>query len=332
MSPGIRPRGWRPPPPRPGRARRIAAPGLLPVNGLGPEDVAVDRHERVITGVDDGRLLAVDPAGGPSRTVADTGGRPLGIETLPDGQLLVCDAERGLLRVDPERATVRTLLASDERAGPALCNNAAVARDGTVYFSDSSRRFPLARWRDDLMEHSGTGRLWRLPPDGDAEVVLDGLQFANGVALTPDESSVVVAETGAYRLRRVLLDGPRTGCDDTLFSAMAGFPDNISTGPDGLIWVTQAAARSRLLDTAHAHAPALLRLAAALPPPLQVQPTETLWLLAVDPHGQVVHELSADPTGFGMVTGVRRHRDSLYLGSLTSRAVAVLPLPPDVAG
>ncbi|MDP9640894.1 sugar lactone lactonase YvrE [Actinopolyspora lacussalsi] len=328
MTTGIRPRGWRPPRARRTQPRRLAAPRLLPVNGLGPEDVVLDEHDRIITGVDDGRLLALDQDGRQLRVLADTGGRPLGIETLPDGALLVCDAERGLLRIDPRHGHVHTLLPGGGPGRPALCNNAAVATDGTVYFSDSSRRFPLSRWRHDLMEHSGTGRLWRLPPDGPAEVLLDGLQFANGVALTPDETSVVVAETGAYRLRRVMLTGPRAGSSDTMLSAMAGFPDNISTGTDGLIWVTQAAARSRLLDTAHTHAPALLRLAAALPQPLQPQPAETLWLLAVDTHGRVMHELAAPVGDFGMVTGVRQHRGTLYLGSLTSRAVATLPLEP----
>ncbi|SDJ99827.1 Strictosidine synthase [Actinopolyspora mzabensis] len=330
MPTGIRPRGWHPPRARRTQPRGLAAPRLLPVNGLGPEDVVLDEHGRIITGVDDGRLLALDQDGRQLRVLAHTGGRPLGIETLPDGALLVCDAERGLLRIDPRHGHVHTLLAPGGPGRPALCNNAAVATDGTVYFSDSSRRFPLSRWRHDLMEHSGTGRLWRLPPGGPAEVLLDGLQFANGVALTPDESSVVVAETGAYRLRRVTLTGPHAGSSDTLLSAMAGFPDNISTGTDGLIWITQAAARSRLLDTAHTHAPVLLRLATALPQPLQPQPAETLWLLAVDTHGRVVHELAAPVDGFGMVTGVRRHRDTLYLGSLTSRAVAILPLPGEL--
>jgi Strictosidine synthase-like, N-terminal len=70
----------------------------LPVGGQGPEDVAV-LHNRLVTGVADGRLLSVALDGTDVTMVADTGGRPLGIEILPDGRLVVCDAQRGLLRV-----------------------------------------------------------------------------------------------------------------------------------------------------------------------------------------------------------------------------------------
>ena len=120
-------------------------------------------------------------------------------------------------------------------------------RDGSVYFSDSSRRFGIDHWRAELFEHSGTGRLVRLSPDDKVEVLLDGLQFANGVALAPDESFVCVAETTAYRVQRYWLKGARAGQRDLLIDNLGGFPDNLSTGTDGLIWVAQAAPRSKRL-------------------------------------------------------------------------------------
>ncbi|GAA5191542.1 hypothetical protein GCM10023322_49110 [Rugosimonospora acidiphila] len=60
----------------------------------------MDAEGNVYTGVRDGRLLCLSPDG-QARVVADTGGRPLGIEIDPAGDLVVCDAYRGLLRVDP---------------------------------------------------------------------------------------------------------------------------------------------------------------------------------------------------------------------------------------
>jgi len=168
--PPLRPVVWQPPP-IPDRARAPSGPRPLPplrrleVDGNAPEDVVVDGAGRVVTGVDDGRLLRIDPDGR-VEVVADTGGRPLGVELLGDGRLLVCDARRGLLAVDPETGAVEVLV--DRVAGEPLrfCNNAAVAADGTVYFSDSSRRFWIDHWRADLLEHSGTGRLLRRDPGG----------------------------------------------------------------------------------------------------------------------------------------------------------------------
>jgi sugar lactone lactonase YvrE len=231
------------------------------------------------------------------------------------------------LAVDPATSAVEVLV--DRVAGEPMrfCNNAAVAADGTVYFSDSSRRFGIDHWRADLLEHSGTGRLLRRDPGGAVEVLLDGLQFANGVALAADESFVAVAETGAYRLTRLWLAGERAGRTDLLADNLPGFPDNLSTGAGGLIWVALGSPRNPLLDRLHPLHPALRRAVWALPQRLQPKPVRTLWVLAVDAGGAVVHDLQGPGDDFTMVTGVREHGGRLYLGSLAERAVAVLDLP-----
>lgn len=299
-------------------------PELLPVDAAGPEDVAVDPDGAVYTGVEDGRILRLSRDGSPARLVADTGGRPLGIEIDRDGDLIVCDAGRGLLRVDPGSGRVQTLVAS----GPdlLLCDNAAVASDGTVYFSDSSRRFELAHWRADLIEHSGTGRLLRRAPTGDVEVLLNGLQFANGVALAADESFVAVAETGAYRVTRLWLTGPKAGQRDHLVDNLPGFPDNLSIGADGRIWIAIGSPRNRLLDWAHARTPLIRQAIWALPERLQPGPARTAWAMAVDVAGAVVADLQGAGDRYHFVTGVREHGRKLYLGSLVERAVAVINL------
>jgi sugar lactone lactonase YvrE len=302
----------------------MPAPRRTPVGGTGPEDVAVRVDGTVYTGVNDGRILRLVPDGGVD-TVADTGGRPLGIEVHPDGDLVVCDAYRGLLRVDPSTGAITVLVDEVEGEPMLLCDNAAVASDGTIYFSDSSRRFTLAHWRADLMEHSGTGRLLRRDPSGRVDVLLSGLQFANGVALAADGSFVAVAETGAYRVTRLWLTGPRAGQTDTLVDNLPGFPDNVSTGSNGLLWIAIPSPRNPLLDWAHARPPWVLRSIWGLPQGLQPPPEHTTWVMAVDPDGRVVHDLQGRH-GYNMVTGVREHGGTLYLGSLVDTSVAAVPL------
>ena len=140
-----------------------------------------------------------------------------------------------------------TTVLSDSYGGSRFifCNNAAVAADGTIYFTDSSTKFGFEHWRGDLLEHRPTGRLFRRDPDGTLTVLLDGLAFANGVALAADESFVVVAETAGYALRRVWLTGERAGPAEPFGPTLPGFPDNISTGEDGNIWVAIASPRDR---------------------------------------------------------------------------------------
>ena len=97
------------------------------LGGRGPEDVVADSRGGVLTGLEDGRIVRVEGLRDPDRTgvkvVAETGGRPLGLELLPDNALLVCDAERGLLRVGLEDGVVRVL--ADRVAGVPLrfCSN-----------------------------------------------------------------------------------------------------------------------------------------------------------------------------------------------------------------
>ncbi|WP_369801794.1 hypothetical protein [Nocardia sp. BMG51109] len=75
----------------------MPTPRLVPLPGSGPEDVVLAADGRVCTGVADGSLLAVDPDSGAVEKIGDTGGRPLGLHAEPDGALLICDSERGLL-------------------------------------------------------------------------------------------------------------------------------------------------------------------------------------------------------------------------------------------
>lgn len=314
---------------------------LLPISGAGPEDVVVDTAGRILCGVADGRILRLSPDGRVCETVADISpGRPAGLQALPDGRLLACDARLGrVLRIDPASPAgkAEVTVVADSVGGEPLrfCSNVVTAADGTVYFTESSRRHTIDQWKADILEHSGSGRLLRVGPQGgEPEVLLEGLQFANGVVLGPGEEYVAVAETGNYRVTRLRLTGDRAGDRDVLVE-LPGFPDNMSAdfsgradGSGGLIWIAMAGPRDRSLDLMHRARPALRRAVWALPQRLLPEPGRTAWVIAVDADGRTVHDLQGPGDRFRQVTGVCAHDGRLYLGSLVERAVAVLPLPP----
>jgi sugar lactone lactonase YvrE len=310
--------------PEPADARPVASATVLPLPGHGAEDVLVLPDGRILTGVDDGRVLALTPDGRTIQVLADTGGRPLGLEWHPDGWVVVCDAHRGLLRLDLDSGAVEELVTGYAGVPFGFCNNAAVAADGTVYFTDSSARFGIEHWRADLIEHSESGRLFRRTPDGRVDLLATDLSFPNGVALVPDESFVAFAETASYRVRRYWLTGPSTGRVDTYVDGVPGFPDNISTGSDGLVWVAVASPRDAALDQLLPRAPQLRKAVWALPQVLQPNPKQRFQLLAFDAEGARVHAFAGEHPQFHMVTGVREQDGRLWLGSLERSAVAVL--------
>lgn len=299
---------------------------VIPVPGGGAEDVVVatDGPDEgcVFTGTVDGEIWRVSPDGAKVDRVADTGGRPLGIEYVA-GRLLVCDAHRGLLWVDPANGAVEPLLDSIDGVPMVFCNNAAVAADGTIYFSDSSTKYGIERWKDDFVQDTRTGRLLRLAPDGTLTTLLTGLAFANGVALAADESFVAVAETGARDVVRHWLAGKRQGTRDELCSGLPGYPDNIARGSDGLIWVTIASPTDPVVERIQRGPQRLRKVVTKIPERLQPKPKQTVRVQAYDDGGTLVHDLDLPADGYHMVTGVREHRGRVWMGSLHEPAIAV---------
>jgi sugar lactone lactonase YvrE len=324
----LRPKRWQPPaPPRRARLRRsevpLAALRFVELPVAGPEDVRFDSAGRVLTGVGDGSILRIDLATGEARTVAHTGGRPLGLHVVSDDELLVADSRRGLLRADLRTGACTVLADRVDGAPITFASNVVADSAGTVYFTSSSRRWDLEHWRGDIIEHSGTGRLLRYHPAEGVRVLLDGLQFANGVALAPDESHLVVAETGRFCLTRYWLTGPRSGRSDVLVHNMPGYPDNISVGSDGLIWVAFASPRNPLLDVLHRLPGFVRQLIWLLPHRLQPDPEKTTWVVAYDFGGLLVHDLQSPDAGYPFVTSVVERDGQLVLAGLYASAVAV---------
>ncbi len=303
--------------------RRMAGAELWDAGGEGPEDIVVDNEGRVYSGLLDGRIVRFGPDGSGPEVIARTGGRPLGLELATWGGLIVCDVGRGLLHVS-EAGRIDVLVDSFEGARFLFTNNAAVASDGTIYFTDSSRRYGVERYRLDLLEHSGTGRLFAYRPDGRTVLLLDDLHFANGVALSPDEDFLVVAETGRYSISKLWLDGPKAGQREVFVDGLPAFPDNISRYGD-IFWVALPSPRDKLLD-AMLPRPWTRRIVARLPEALQPSPARHGLVWGFDLEGALRHNFQDSTGRVAITTGARQHGDRLYVGSLSEPTIAVLEL------
>jgi sugar lactone lactonase YvrE len=336
----IAPSAWEPaPPPRdPAFAPNERFRGLerLGAGLRGAEATAIDAAGRVYTGTRDGRILRLDPAARAFAEVARTGGRPLGMAFDRAGSLYVCDAVKGLLLLAPD-GVLRTLATGHAGVPFRLADDVDVAPDGTAYFTDASSKFSVQALREAILEHGGDGRLLAYhPATGETELLLSGLQFANGVAVAGDGSYVLVNETGAYRITRYWLAGPRRGTAEAFAENLPGLPDNVTWSPARrAFWVALYSPRVPALDALARH-PFLRKVVFRIPRALQPEPLSQGFAIALGEDGKVVEVLrDASPGAFAPVTSVRERDGVLWMGSLEGEGLGRLPappLPPPVAG
>lgn len=175
------------------RNRTLSAAELLPLGtGFGPETVTFGPDGLLYAALRDGRIVRLSPelgasgAGGAKpETFTDTGGSPGGMAFDARGHLIVADAERGLLDVDPD-GTLSVLVSRVDGRRMLFPDAVTIASNGVVWFTDGSQRFPEHHDAYEFLEGRGTGRLLTYDPaTGTTRVRLDRLYFANGVAFGP---------------------------------------------------------------------------------------------------------------------------------------------------
>ncbi|SCG67023.1 SMP-30/gluconolactonase/LRE family protein [Micromonospora inositola] len=194
-----------------------------------------------------GEVLTVDADGG-TEVVARVDGLPICLDWLPDGRLLVVAGGAGrLLRREPDgtlvgHADLRSLVAHP-------WNEVVTDARGNAYVNTIGFDFPGGEF--------APGAVALVPPDGPPRLVADGLAFPNGMVLTPDGGTLIVAESYAARLTAydVAADGSLTG--RRVWAELPGAaPDGICLDAEGAVWygdvpnqcAVRVAAGGRVLD------------------------------------------------------------------------------------
>jgi sugar lactone lactonase YvrE len=302
----------------------------------GPEHIVLARDGKLYAAVASGRVLRMNPDGTAQEVFADTGGRVLGFDFDRAGNLIAADAIKGLLAISPDG---RITLLADQVAGDPIryANAVVVASSGKVYFTDASGRFSPAQWGGtfeaavlDILEQAATGRVLEYDPAGRAtRVVAKGLSFANGLALSRDERTLFVAETGRSRVWKIDTAGVNVDVGQSSSQAtvvldnLPGYPDNLMRGLDGRIWLGFTGPRSPKVD-AMADKPFLREVTLRLPRMLWPLPKKYGHVFAFTEDGTVVADLQ-DPSGsYPETTGVTETADRLYVQNLHLHSIGWL--------
>ncbi|KAL1531316.1 protein STRICTOSIDINE SYNTHASE-LIKE 4-like [Salvia divinorum] len=298
--------------------------GLL----MQPEDVAVDKNGVVYTVTRDGSVKRMHRNGTWENWWHIDSSGLLGITTTQTGYLIVCDAFQGLLKVSEEG--VKVLTSHIDGAKIRFADDVIGSSEDTFYFSDASTKFDFNSWQLDLLEAEPNGRVLKYNSSSNmTSLVLDGLAFANGVALSSDQDYLVVCETWKYRCLKYWLEGDKKGQTEIFIDKLPGRPDNINLAPDGSFWIALLESDPMWPKFVY-NLPGLKYLTGAFPNfygKYVMNVVEQAMVVNVGSDGKMLRGFD-DPTGNVMrfVTSAVEFEGHLYLGSLHNDFVGKLSL------
>ncbi|CAN6348982.1 unnamed protein product [Urochloa humidicola] len=332
---------------------------LVPLDGAaGPESVVFGGGGGgPFTGVSDGRVLRWLPeerrwqehsCSAPElldscRGSQDPGrehecGRPLGLKFNNEtGELYVADAYHGLRVVGPEDNVSRPLVPDWQGSRPfSFANGIEIDYEtGAIYFTETSTRFQRRQFLNIVISGDSTGRLLKYDPKSNkVEVLVDGLAFANGLAMSTDGTYLLLAETTTGKILRYWIKTPKASTLEEVVQ-LPWFPDNIRMSPRGGFWVGLHAKRGKIAEWSISY-PWLRRLILKVPM-RHVQ--RASWLLNQLGRQVIALRLSEDGKTmeavsvhgaiqkiFRSVSEVEERNGSLWIGSVMSPFLGVYKL------
>ncbi len=303
----------------------------------GPEDVILDRQDRLYGSTRDGNIIRFSGVDFGRREVfAHIGGRPYGMAFDRDENLIVCVGGMGLYGVKPDGGvfkltdeTTRTWYKLNDDSRIRMADDLDIAPDGRVFFSDATTRYEATSWALDAMEGRGNGRLLCYDPaTRRTQTVLRNIPFPNGVCVAHDGRSFLFASTWLCKIYRYWLEGPKRGQVEIFVENLPGNPDNINRASDGTYWLALVGIRTPTFDLAARMPGFRLRMVKQIP--------GDEWLSAGVNHGCVVKfneageplESMWDPSGLShpTITSMREHKGYLYLGGLENNRIGRIKL------
>lgn len=314
------------------RNQRLSNLQLISLGGEeGPEHVVLSSDGLLHTAVASGNILRMRPDGTALEVLVNTEGRVLGFDFDASGNLIAADAMRGVLKISPDRE-ISVLVDHVDGDPIRYPNSVVIARNGKIYITDSSTRFAPSQWGGtfeasmlDIVEQSASGRILEYDPIHDkARIVAKGLSFANGIALSQDEQSIFVNETGRYRVWKIATtaENLEVSSDPTqatiLLENLPGYPDNLMRGIEGRIWLGFAKPRNSIIDFL-SDKPILRKLVLRFPRTLWPIPKAYGHVIAFTENGNIVADMQ-DPDGhYPETTGITETSNRLIIQNLHSR-------------
>jgi sugar lactone lactonase YvrE len=179
----------------------------------------------------DGKIWRLSPSGEATK-LFDIPGYPAGLGWLPDGTLqIVSMRDRRVLRATSKGVVT---IADLSRLAPGNTNDMVIDREGRAYVGNFG--FDLNAGAEPCATV-----LIAVEPNGRPLVVAEDLWFPNGMVITNDGKTLIVAETFAGRLTAFDIQGGGSLTNRRVFATLEGiFSDGICLDAEGAVWVSCA--------------------------------------------------------------------------------------------
>ena len=179
-------------------------------------------------------VVAVDLSG-KKEVIAHVPGAPMGLGFLPDGRLLIVSMRDGLL-LRREHNGKLVVHADLSKLSPYPWSDLVVDGQGNAYIGNLGFNFPEGEF--------APGILALVTPDGSVQQVADGCTFANGMVVTPDNSTLILAETYGHRLTAFDIDATGHLANRRVWADLSdGSPDGICLDAENAVWYADVPAR-----------------------------------------------------------------------------------------
>jgi ribose transport system permease protein len=303
----------------------------------GPEDVILDRQDRLYGSTRDGNIIRFSGHDFERREVfAHIGGRPLGMQFDRDENLIVCVAGMGVYGVRPNGEvfkvtdeTNRTWYKLNDDSRLRMADDLDIAPDGKIYFSDCTTRYEMTTNTLDIIESRPNGRLVCYDPATKVtRTIINQFYFPNGVCVSHDGRSLLIASTSLCKVFRHWLAGPSRGKTEVLIGELPGNPDNINRASDGNYWLALVGIRTPTFDLAARNPGFRLRMVKEVPADEWLAPALNHGCVLKFNEGGEALESWWDPTGIShsTLTSMREHKGHLYLGGLENNRIGRIKL------
>ncbi|CAM8975170.1 unnamed protein product [Rhodiola kirilowii] len=260
-------------------------------------------------------------------------GRPLGLRFNQEtGKLYIADAYHGLLVVGPNGGLATPLVTHVDGESLLFANDLDIHKNGSIFFTDTSKRYNRVNHFFIMLEGEATGRLLRYDiPTKTTHIVLTGLAFPNGVQLSRDQQFLLFTETTNCRLMKYWLEGPRSGEVDVVAN-LPGFPDNVRVNDKGQFWVAIDCCRTKAQEVL-TNNPWIRNIYFRLPVRMsylaRLMGMKMYTVISlISEQGDILQVLE-DKEGkvMKLVSEVREVNGRLWIGTVAHNHIATLPYP-----